>query len=139
MNLPPVDIEQQRKRWLNLDIETSAYVMVFFLVLFLSDEEGGRAALSLQFDESLFSSLANLTGDDYFRYLCPMKYTHMLRYHLDVVKDLRTHMMSIDFAYNELLNLKLKQLQTPDSLPDDSENNTPSHSDKVEAIEAVAV
>lgn len=103
LTLPPINSEEDRKRWLNLDIETSAYLMVFFLVLFLSDEEGERAALSLQFDESLMTSLAKLTGDDYFQELCPVKYTQWIRYHFDVVQDLRWHMMSIDFAYNQLL------------------------------------
>ncbi|WP_144393096.1 DUF6999 family protein [Pleionea sediminis] len=110
LNLPEIDIEEQRKRWMNFDIETSAYIMVFFLVLFLSDEEGERAALSLQFDESLFASLSNMTGDDYFRCLCPMKYTHWLRYQFDVVKDLRWHMISIDYAYNQMMSIKKKQV-----------------------------
>ena len=109
LTLPEIDVEDQRRRWLKLDIETSCYIMVFFLVLYLSDEEGERAALSLQFDESLLSSLANLTGDDYFRFLCPMKYTNWIRYHFDVVRDLRWHMITIDYAYNQLLNLKAQQ------------------------------
>lgn len=106
LELPPIDVEEHHRRWLTLDIETSAYIMVFFLVLYLSDEEGERAALSLQFDESLMASLSNLTGDKYFSSLCPMKYTHWLRYHFDVVKDLRWHMMTIDYAYNKLLEMK---------------------------------
>lgn len=106
LQLAPIDVEAENKRWLRFDIETAAYIMVFFLVLYLSDEEGERAALSLQLDESLMASLANMTGDDYFRNLCPVRYTHWLRYHFDVVKDLRWHMMTVDFAYNQLLALK---------------------------------
>ena len=109
LTLPPINFDVERKRWLNLDIETSSYIMLFFLVLFLSDEEAERAALSLQFDESLLTSLANMTGDNFFRFLCPMKYTHSLRYHFDVVQDLRYHMMSIDFAFNRLSQLKTTQ------------------------------
>lgn len=106
LDLPTIRHEPNRKRLVNLDIETACYVMVFFLVLFLTDEEGERAALSLQFDESLMKSLSNLTGDDYFLSLCPLKFTHLLRYHIDVVQDLRFHMITMDYAYNRLCNLQ---------------------------------
>ncbi len=105
LELPPIDHEPERKRILNLDIETSGYVMGFFLALFLTDEEMERAALSLQLDESLMTSLANLTGDDFFIKLCPMKFTNFLRYHYDVVQELRFHMMTLDYAYHRLKKL----------------------------------
>ncbi|MCY4045187.1 MAG: hypothetical protein OXE99_08905 [Cellvibrionales bacterium] len=108
LDLMPIDVEPERKRLLNLDIETAAYIMIFFLVLFLSDEEAERAALSLQLDESLMTSLANMTGDDSFKRLSPYRYMHHIRYHVDVVNDLRVHMMSIDYAYHKCLALKEK-------------------------------
>lgn len=126
LTLPAIDVEKDHVRWLNLDIETSAYIMVFFLVLFLSDEEGERAALSLQFDESLMKSLSCMTGDDYYQHLCPMKYTHWLRYHFDVVKDLRWHMMTIDYAYNHLL--KFSQ-----ALHENKKEMQPVHGDSAES------
>ncbi|VUD59095.1 hypothetical protein TDB9533_02589 [Thalassocella blandensis] len=144
--LPAIDTEAHHRRWLTLDIETSAYIMVFFLVLFLSDEEGERAALSLQFDESLMASLSNLTGDNYFKSLCPMKYTHWLRYHFDVVKDLRWHMMTIDYAYNKLLKIKSDsaaeanvQTRQEDTSSDISNNSTvdSEHANVAEAEDAV--
>lgn len=107
--LPTIEHEPERKRWLNLDIESASYIMVFFLVLFLSDKEGERAAQSLQLDDSLMTSISNLTGDDFYRYLFPFKFTHQSRYHFDVVKDLRDHMLGLEYAYAHLLQLRSKQ------------------------------
>ncbi len=109
LSLPPVEADDRRKRLLSLDIETACYVMVFFLVLFLTDKEGERAALSLQLDQSLMTSLANLTGDDFYRTLCPMRFTQYTRYHINVVQDLRFHMMTLDFAFYRLTQLHEKQ------------------------------
>ena len=115
LELPSIEINTEQKRWLNFDIETAIYIMVFFLVLYLSDEEGEKAALSLQLDESLMASLAHLTGDDAFRRWSPMKYTHWIRYHFDVVRDHRWHMMTIDLAYNRLMEIREQQaLNTQD-------------------------
>lgn len=111
LELPVIDVDENHRRYTKLDIETSSYIMVFFLVLFLSDEEGERAAQSLQLDESLLNSLSNLTGDEYFRRLSPMRFTHWIRYHFDPVKDLRWHMMTIDFAYNKLKEIQSQQSQ----------------------------
>ncbi len=110
--LRPIDVEPNRKRLVNLDIETATYIMIFFLVLFLSDEEAERAALSLQLDESLMTSLANLTGEQAFKRLSPYRYMHHIRYHIDVVNDLRNHMMSIDYAYHQCVALKEESEQS---------------------------
>lgn len=111
LTIPDIDVEPERKRLLNLDIETSAYIMIFFLVLFLSDEEGERAALSLQLDESLMTSLANLVDDSDFKRFSQYRYMHHMRYHFDVVNDLRHHMMSIDYAYHKLLVLRDQEIR----------------------------
>lgn len=109
LELPEIEHEPERSRIINFDIETASYIMVFFLVLFFGDREGERASLSLQMDESLMRSLSNLTGDSFFLSLCPMKFGHYIRYHIDVVQDLRFHMMSLDYAYHRLSKMKDSQ------------------------------
>ena len=70
-----------------------------------------RAALSLQLDESLMTSLSRITGDDYFEKLCPMKFTNFVRYHFDLVQDLRFHMMTLDYAYHRMVGIAAKAKQ----------------------------
>ncbi|ROR94902.1 hypothetical protein EDC56_3715 [Sinobacterium caligoides] len=106
LTIPAIDVEPHRRRLLNLDIETASYIMIFFLVLFLSDEEAERAALSLQLDESLMASLSKLTGNPSFQRLSAYPFMHHIRYQTDVVNDLRHHMMSIDYAYHQCLAMK---------------------------------
>ncbi|HHM04500.1 MAG TPA: hypothetical protein ENJ19_01995 [Gammaproteobacteria bacterium] len=105
----PIDVEPRRRRLVNFDLDTGIYIMIVFLGLFLTDKEIERAITSLQLDEPLLATLANLTGDDQFRYWAPMKFTHWLGYTSDVVRDLRWHMMVTEYAYHRLLTLAAQQ------------------------------
>jgi len=109
LDIPEAEINEEYDPWYCLDLDTGAYIMIVFLFLYISDEEGQRAALSLQFDESLMASLSKITGDAYFNHLCPIKYTNWHRYHLDPVKDLRFHMMTVDYSFNMLMEYREKQ------------------------------
>lgn len=105
LRIADIDVEPERKRICNLDMDTGLYVMGIFMALFFTDKEIERAIISLQFDESLMKTLAKLTGDDQFCYWTPMKFTNWLGYSSDPVKDLRWHMMVHDYAHQYLKSL----------------------------------
>jgi len=101
-----IDVEWHRTRAVNFDLDTATYIMVVFLGVLLTDKDIERAVTSLQFDESLLATIANITGDDQFRHWTPMKFTNWLGYSSDITRDLRWHMMVTEYAYNRLLELR---------------------------------
>ncbi|WP_299493278.1 hypothetical protein [uncultured Shewanella sp.] len=105
LTIDNIDVEPNRKRLINLDMDTSLYIMGIFMALFFTDREIERAITSLQFDESIMVSLAKLTGDDQFKHWTPMKFTNWLGYSSDPIRDLRWHMMVHDYAHAYLKKL----------------------------------
>jgi hypothetical protein len=66
LTMPAVDASPQRRRLLNLDIQTALCLMNIPFALCLTGEEYRRAVHSMRLDESLLTLLADLTGDETF-------------------------------------------------------------------------
>ena len=103
---PPVDAEVKRFRWLNLDIETSLYLMNLPFCLFTTYEEYERATNSFQLDESLFTLIADITGDARFRTWTPLKFTPFLAFPWDVPRALYWHACIHEYAHGRLEQLR---------------------------------
>jgi hypothetical protein len=66
LDVPPLDAEWQRRRWLNLDIQTALCLMNIPFAACLTPAEYERAVHSLRLDDSLLAALATVTGDTTF-------------------------------------------------------------------------
>jgi hypothetical protein len=92
-----------KRRWLRLDLETGLCFMNIMFSLLTTSYEYRRAVHSLQFDESLLSCLAELTGDDVFRSWKPAGYIPIIRTNRDVPRDLFAHAVIHEYAHARLL------------------------------------
>ena len=100
-----IDIGYEKNRLINLDMDSGLYIMAIFMALFFKDKEIELAITSLQFDESLMLCLSQITGDDRFQQWTPMKFTNWLGYTSDPVRDLRWHMMTLEYAHHRLIEI----------------------------------
>jgi len=66
LDVPELDPEAGRRRWLNLDIQTALCLMNIPFALCLTPQEYERAVHSLRLDDSLLTVLAQLTRDASF-------------------------------------------------------------------------
>jgi len=101
-----IEVDEEKDRIVNLDMDSGLYIMAIFMALFFTDKQIELAITSLQFDESLLVTLAKLTGSNRFLTWTPMKFTNWLGYTSDPVRDLRWHMMTLEYAHNHLLQLR---------------------------------
>lgn len=103
LEVPDFEIEWDRKRLANFDVQTTLCVTAFFLAVFLTEDVAERAVNSLQFDESLLACLANLTGDPVFRTWAPHKFpTWLGSPDQDAARDLHWHMLVNEYAHTRL-------------------------------------
>lgn len=91
---------------INLDLESSIYIIVLFLVLLFDDKQMESSANSLYLDESLMKILSNLTGELSFRFWTLTPFTSHLHIPLDLTKRLHQHIKVYEHAFS-----KLKQLE----------------------------
>lgn len=113
--VPDVDPEVDRWRWLRLDLETSLYLMNIPFCFFTTYAEYERAVNSFQLDESLFTHLANLTGDERFRTWTPLKFTPFLDFPWDIPRALYWHATIHEYAHGRLEQLARLQLKSCES------------------------
>lgn len=100
----------KRRRFLNLDVQTSLHLTILGLALCLDEKTAERALNSFQFDESLMVCLANLTGDPVFRTWTPFPFQTWLGSPThDIARDLHWHMLLNEYAHTRLLKLAQKQ------------------------------
>lgn len=106
LTVPDIDTEPERKRWLELDIESALYLMNIPFCLFTTEDEYERAVNSFQLDESLLGYLANLTGDVVFRTWVPLRFSAWLNIARDVPRDLYWHAIVNELAHARLCALR---------------------------------
>jgi hypothetical protein len=92
LEVPEIDAEDDRFRWLNMDIESSLY--------------HERAVNSFQLDESLLAYIANLTGDPVYRSWTPQKFIPWLSINREVPRDLYWHAIVNEFAHERLVRMR---------------------------------
>lgn len=97
-------VVSEKRRWLHLDLETGMSFMNMAFALFTTSHEYRRAVHSLQFDESILSCLAELSGDDVFRSWKPSGFVPIVRTSRDVPRDLFAHAVIHEYAHARLLH-----------------------------------
>ena len=102
LEIPDLDIDPGRRRTMNLDLESALHLTVATLLIFMDLRTAERAVNSFQLDESLFASLANLTGDPTFRVWNPAKFGNWLGHSDDIGRDLYWHIACNEYAHERL-------------------------------------
>ncbi|MCB9660879.1 MAG: hypothetical protein R3B40_19310 [Polyangiales bacterium] len=116
--MPPIDTLPDARRLLSLDTYTTLYVSCFWIAFCADEPVLERAINSFQFDESLLTTLANLTGDDTFRSWTPVKFpTWLGSPTFDPARDLHWHMLVHEYAYHQLLRHRAAQAALSESQP----------------------
>jgi hypothetical protein len=102
-------------RILNLDFESTLYLIVAFMTTFLNEDTAESAANSLELDESLLHIIANYTGDERFRNWAPLKFPNYIQWPKDVGRSLFLHILALEYAHTRLLQLKDEQAAQTDT------------------------
>lgn len=105
LGVPALDVAVSRRRWINLDVQSSMSLMCVVLAWYMDFETAERAINSFQVDESLMAAISNLTGDPVFRTWTPVKFPNWLGTTGDVARDLLWHFMVHEYAHTRLLQL----------------------------------
>jgi hypothetical protein len=106
LEVPEIDAERSRDRWLELDVETSLYLMNVPFCFFTTESEYERAVNSFRLDESISAMLAGLTGDPIFRSWTPFQERVWMAACRDVPKELFWHATVCEYAHARLEQLR---------------------------------
>lgn len=90
------------RRWAELDLESTLYLTILLLAIFMDHPTAERAANSFQLDEPLLGAIAELTGDPVFRTWTPVKFTNWLGFTGDPARDLHWHTIVNEYAHTRL-------------------------------------
>lgn len=104
LSVPPIDVDS-RRRWINLDLQSSLSLMCVVLAWFMDFRTAERAINSFQIDESMLAAISELTGDPTFRTWTPVKFSNWMGTTGDVARDLLWHFMVNEYAHTRLLQL----------------------------------
>lgn len=102
LDVPSIDAERSRDRWLELDIMTSLYLMNVPFCLFTTKAEYDRAVNSFRLDDDVCAMLAGLTGDPIFRTWTPAKVPAWMSVCRDVPRELFWHAAVCEYAHTRL-------------------------------------
>jgi len=105
LEVPAINVERSRKRWLELDVETSLYLMNVPFCLLTTEDEYERAVNSFQLDEDICAMLAGLTGDPIFRTWTPVRVPAWIAGCRDVPRELFWHAAVCEYAHTLLEQL----------------------------------
>jgi Family of unknown function (DUF6999) len=105
LDIPPIDAEPARRRWLNLDIQTALCFMNIPFALCLTPAEYQRAVHSLRLDEPLMALLAEITSDVRFLRWRPAGSVVRVDSTLDVPRAVYEHAVYCEHAHALLLAL----------------------------------
>ena len=105
LDVPELDVAAGRRRWINLDVQSSMSLMCLVLAWYMDFETAERAINSFQLDESLMAAISDLTGDPVFRTWTPVRFPNWLGATGDVARDLLWHFMVHEYAHTRLLAL----------------------------------
>jgi hypothetical protein len=105
LEVPVIDAEHARHRWLELDVETSLYLMNVPFCLLTTGAEYERAVNSFQLDEDIGAMLAGLTSDPIFRTWTPVDVPQWINGSRDVPRELFWHAAVCEYAHTRLEQL----------------------------------
>jgi hypothetical protein len=102
LDVPPIDPERYRRRFIRLDIQTALCLMNIPFALCLTGPEYRRAVHSMRLDESLLEVLTTLTGDATFRRWRPAGSVLRLDSTSDVPRAVYEHALACEYAHATL-------------------------------------
>jgi hypothetical protein len=105
LEVPVIDAERGRHRWLALDVETSLYLMNVPFCLFTTEGEYELAVNSFRLDEDICAMLAGLTGDPIFKTWTPVPVPAWIGGCRDVPRELFWHAAVCEYAHTRLEQL----------------------------------
>lgn len=105
LGVPHLAVEPSRRRWINLDIQSSMSLMCLVLAWYMDFATAERAINSFQLDESITGAIGDLTGDPVFRSWTPVRFPNWLGTTGDVARDLLWHFFVHEYAHTRLLEI----------------------------------
>ncbi|MEZ4288824.1 MAG: hypothetical protein R3A47_11950 [Polyangiales bacterium] len=105
LDMPAFDVKNGRLT--QFDFGTALYFSMVFLVIFADPRVIEKAVNSFQWDDQLMNILADMTGDDAFRYWTPVRFeTWFGTPTWDPPRDLHWHFLVHERAYYKLRELR---------------------------------
>lgn len=105
LDVPPLDPERRRRRWVNLDIQTALCLMNIPFCIALDLEEFRRAIHSLRFDDSFLEILAVVTDDDTFKHWKMGGLSLWMDTNVDVPQLVYRHALVCEYAHARLVTI----------------------------------
>lgn len=105
LDIPPLDAERGRRRFLRLDIQTALCFMNIPFSMALTVEEYRRAVHSIRFDDSFLEILALVTDDDTFRHWKNAGMSLWMDSNVDVPRMVYRHALVCEYAHAHLVKL----------------------------------
>lgn len=105
LDIPPLDAERQRRRFMRLDIQTALCFMNIPFSMALTVEEYRRAIHSIRFDDSLLEILALICDDDTFRHWKVGGLSLWMDTNVDVPQLVYHHALLCEYAHAHLVKL----------------------------------
>lgn len=105
LDVPPLDPERRRRRWINLDIQTALCLMNIPFCIALDLEEFRRAIHSLRFDDSFLEILAVVTEDETFKHWKMGGLSLWMDTNVDVPVLVYRHALVCEYAHAHLVKL----------------------------------
>ncbi|GAB3233596.1 hypothetical protein GCM10027447_30170 [Glycomyces halotolerans] len=113
LDMPDLDPEPNRRRLLNLDIQTALCLMNLPFAMCLTPEEYRRAVHSMRFDDSILAILADITGDPIFlRWQCG-DLSIRADSNIDVPAAVYRHAVVCEYAHAHLVRLAASSAREP--------------------------
>jgi len=110
LDVPHLDVEAGRRRWLNLDIQSALCLMNIPFAACLTPQEYERAVHSMRLDDSLLALLAHLTGDGTLLRWCRGGVTVRVDSAVDVPRTVYEHAVICEHAHERLIQLARRQV-----------------------------
>lgn len=109
IDVPPLDPERSRRRWIKLDIQTALCLMNIPFCMALSLEEFRRAIHSLRFDDSFLEILALVCEDETFKHWKMGGLSLWMDTNVDVPQLVYRHALVCEYAHAHLAKLAREQ------------------------------
>ncbi|MDP9074304.1 MAG: hypothetical protein M3N98_09050 [Actinomycetota bacterium] len=100
--IPALNAEPERRRWLNLDVQSALCLMNIPFAFWTTEDEYERAVNSFQLDDMLMACLTRITGDPTFMTWRAMAGRGWLGIARDVPRELYWHALVNEYAHTHL-------------------------------------
>ena len=118
LDVEPIDPGREKRRWVNLDIQTALCLMNIPFALCLTFAEYRTAVHSLRLDETVLALLADITGDETFLRWRPGTLTIRADSSMDVPRAVYEHAVICEYAHAHLIRLGHNAVASPESYVD---------------------